>query len=261
MIRLRILVVAGVVAVVAAVAATAVALGDVDDTDPVSTTTVTVPATGAPDSPVTAPPADPAVPDAAVPVVEHLAPETGLVDARAAVIDSVVATADPQRLLVTFTAGVTECEGLDRVVVTETTEVVRLTVYTATRPPADRVCIEIARTYATEVVLGQPLGGRAVVDGSRSPVDAAASSAEEVARAAFTAWRTGDDATLRSLATPEAADAAIAARAVGGDGWSFARCDGAAGSLYCTWTRGAQVLTERVSNVEPTHRLTELTVG
>jgi hypothetical protein len=36
--------------------------------------------------------------------------------------------------------------------------------------------------------------------------------------------------------------------------WNFDRCEGAAGSIYCSWIDGAQRLIIRVRNVEPPPR-------
>lgn len=81
-------------------------------------------------------------------------------------IDSVVLRDDAE-LEVRFYGGVEECYGVDHVDVVETDVDVTVTVSTGSRPEAaGQACIEIAELQAVIVRLGQPLGDRAVIDGS-----------------------------------------------------------------------------------------------
>lgn len=74
-------------------------------------------------------------------------------------------------------------------------------------------------------------------------------SAEEVARAFVDAWRAGDDDALAELGEPDAVAAAHAAAAAADAGWTFERCEGAAGSVYCSWTSAEGTAVVRVRNV------------
>jgi hypothetical protein len=78
-----------------------------------------------------------------------------------------------------------------------------------------------------------------------------------VARLFVEAWRQGSEAAMEILATPEAAaqSAAIEPPSV----IAFQQCEGAAGSVYCTWRVDDGEVVVRVSNVEPVPRVTELT--
>jgi hypothetical protein len=85
---------------------------------------------------------------------------------------------------------------------------------------------------------------------SRPVTTVASLSPEGYAHALFAAWTKNDVAAAQKVAQPEAVTALFARPWQAGDGWSFAECSGAAGSLICTWQRpsGQQVLF-RVRNV------------
>lgn len=76
-----------------------------------------------------------------------------------------------------------------------------------------------------------------------------ASSPEGHAKALYEAWTKGDRAAAEKVAQPEAVTALFARPWQAGDGWSFVRCGGAAGSTICTWQRPAGQLLFRVQNV------------
>lgn len=82
--------------------------------------------------------------------------------------------------------------------------------------------------------------------------------AADIANMFVEAWRQGSDAALEILATPEAAAQAAAIEPP--EVASQAQCEGAAGSIYCTWQVDGGEMVVRVSNVEPAPRVTEFTV-
>ena len=84
---------------------------------------------------------------------------------------------------------------------------------------------------------------------SRPPTTLPASSPEGSAAALYAAWTNGDRAAAERVAQPQAAAALFARRWQAGDGWTFAECSGAAGSIICAWQRpsGEQLLV-RVQN-------------
>lgn len=41
----------------------------------------------------------------------------------------------------------------------------------------------------------------------------------------------------------------------------FSTCEGAAGSVYCTWEAAGTVYVVRISSIEPTPQVTEFTAG
>lgn len=76
-----------------------------------------------------------------------------------------------------------------------------------------------------------------------------ASSPEGHALALYAAWASGDRAAATRVAEPAAVEALFARPWQAGDGWDFAGCSGAAGSVICTWGRPAgQQLLLRVQN-------------
>jgi hypothetical protein len=72
----------------------------------------------------------------------------------------------------------------------------------------------------------------------------------EYARAAFDAWRHGEGAALVDLSDPEVAQLLLARDVREDESWAAdpTRCEGAAGSTYCTWTSTEAQLTLRVGN-------------
>ena len=77
-----------------------------------------------------------------------------------------------------------------------------------------------------------------------------ASSPEGFAQALYAAWTRDDRAGAEKVAQPQAVADLFARRWQASDGWSFAECSGAAGSLICTWQRpSGQQLLLRVRNV------------
>ena len=86
----------------------------------------------------------------------------------------------------------------------------------------------------------------------RAATTAPASSPEGQARALYAAWASGDRAAAERVAQPEAVGALFARPWQASDGWTFAECSGAAGSVVCTWQRplGQQVLF-RVQSMPP----------
>ena len=84
----------------------------------------------------------------------------------------------------------------------------------------------------------------------RPSTTSAASSPEGHARTLFDAWAAGDRAAAEKVAQPEAVAALFTHRWQAADGWAFAECSGAAGSVICSWRRPAgQQLLFRVQNV------------
>lgn len=79
-----------------------------------------------------------------------------------------------------------------------------------------------------------------------------APSPEAQAKALYDAWATGDRTAAARVAQAEAVAALFARPWQAGDGWSFAECSGAAGSLICAWRRPAgQMVLFRVQNAAP----------
>jgi hypothetical protein len=85
-------------------------------------------------------------------------------------------------------------------------------------------------------------------------------SSEEAAKELFDAWKAGSDDAIRALASTAAAAAAIALETRAPETWSFDRCEGAAGSIFCTWRRGASALIIRVENLAPPAVITEFRI-
>jgi hypothetical protein len=83
----------------------------------------------------------------------------------------------------------------------------------------------------------------------RATTTAVAASPEGRARALYAAWMAGDRAAAANAAQPAAVTALFARPWQAGDGWTFAECSGAAGSVICTWRRPAgQEVLFRVQN-------------
>ena len=74
---------------------------------------------------------------------------------------------------------------------------------------------------------------------SRLTTTSVASSPESYAAALYAAWTQGDRAAAARVAEPQAVTDLFSRQWLAGDGWSFAECSGAAGSVICTWRRPA----------------------
>lgn len=74
---------------------------------------------------------------------------------------------------------------------------------------------------------------------TRLTTTSVASSPESYAEALYSAWTRGDRAAAEKVAQPEAVTDLFARPWRPGDGWSFAECSGATGSMICTWRRPA----------------------
>jgi hypothetical protein len=61
------------------------------------------------------------------------------------------------------------------------------------------------------------------------------------------AWGAGDRDRALELATPEAVDELFGTFDPGGDDWDLTGCDGAAGTLYCTFDSASKAMTVRVA--------------
>ena len=73
-------------------------------------------------------------------------------------------------------------------------------------------------------------------------------SGAEAAEAVYTAWTHADQAAAGKNATPSAVAALFARTWSAGDGWVFTDCQGAAGHVFCTWTRPGGKLVLRANN-------------
>lgn len=84
---------------------------------------------------------------------------------------------------------------------------------------------------------------------SRPSTTSPALSPEAAAKWLYDAWARGDLAAAEKVAQPDAVNALFSRRWQVGDGWTFAECSGAAGSLICAWQRPSAQLLMRVQNV------------
>lgn len=88
-----------------------------------------------------------------------------------------------------------------------------------------------------------------------------AQSPEAVAEALFQAWMADDRSAADALTDPAAAadlDALFAQPFDAGAGWSYDHCEGAAGSVFCTWHATSATLVVRVRSVEPPPLVTSI---
>ncbi|MBA3267269.1 MAG: hypothetical protein H0T70_03290 [Acidimicrobiia bacterium] len=86
------------------------------------------------------------------------------------------------------------------------------------------------------------------VETTTPPPPTSSSSPEAQARALYDAWTRGDRAAAVTLAEPEAVTMLFARTWQAGDGWTFAECSGAAGSVICAWNGPSEQLLLRVQS-------------
>lgn len=85
---------------------------------------------------------------------------------------------------------------------------------------------------------------------ARATTTTPAASPEAFAKTLYEAWKNGDRAAAAKVAQPAAVDTLFARPWRAADGWAFSECNGAAGSVICTWKQpGGQQLLMRVQNV------------
>lgn len=86
-------------------------------------------------------------------------------------------------------------------------------------------------------------------------------SAEEVAQAVYAAWVAGDRSIAEPLTDPAAVadlDVLFAQPFDPAAGWAFDHCEGAAGSVFCTWHGTPATLVIQVRNIEPPVQVTSI---
>jgi hypothetical protein len=66
--------------------------------------------------------------------------------------------------------------------------------------------------------------------------------------AAYDAWTRGDRTAAAAVAEPAAVDTLFARTWSTADGWAFVNCQGAAGSVFCTWQRSGEELLIKAPN-------------
>ncbi len=110
------------------------------------------------------------------------------------------------------------------------------------------------RTTAVLIVGSFPLAAMPGCAPERVPAEAPpppaqpSSSPADYAAATFESWVEGDQAGVKERALPAVATMLAARAAEHADGWEAPRCEGAAGSAYCTWVRPEIQLTIQVAN-------------
>ncbi len=115
--------------------------------------------------------------------------------------------------------------------------------------PGTAVTVESTTTSSSPASTSTTVAASSTTVASRPTTTAAASSPEGYAQALYAAWTRGDRAAAERVAQPEAVSSLFARQWQAGDGWSFAECSGAAGSVICTWQRpSGQQLLFRVQN-------------
>jgi len=67
-------------------------------------------------------------------------------------------------------------------------------------------------------------------------------------RAAYDAWTAADPSAAARVAEPAAVASLFARTWSATDGWAFARCEGAAGSVFCVWQRSGEELLIKAQN-------------
>ncbi|MGH8928212.1 MAG: hypothetical protein ACRDWH_07660 [Acidimicrobiia bacterium] len=76
---------------------------------------------------------------------------------------------------------------------------------------------------------------------------------EEVARTFFAAWQAGERSIMESLANPAALAEADDLGDLAAEPWEPEPCEGAAGTLFCSWRSPAGRLAIGVANIEEPH--------
>ncbi|HSJ35516.1 MAG TPA: hypothetical protein VLB85_10730 [Acidimicrobiia bacterium] len=110
-----------------------------------------------------------------------------------------------------------------------------------TSPPTESSSVPTSSALTT--VPSDSVPSETLPEAEPLPTNAAAYAA-----AAFEAWRADDEEMLGRLLTEESLEALRNITFDPGADWEFDRCEGAAGSSYCTWTGPDGSLSFRVGN-------------
>jgi hypothetical protein len=95
-----------------------------------------------------------------------------------------------------------------------------------------------------------------------APAEAAGpTNSEDVAAAFFEAWLSADQDAMTELAEPEAVAQANDLIRLAPATWEFSLCEGAAGTVFCTWTsEEPDNIVVGVRNIEEPHLVTSFRV-
>jgi hypothetical protein len=118
----------------------------------------------------------------------------------------------------------------------------------STTSPARRSTAPSVTTPITAPATGAALPAAAPASPAVASADPTPPAAPADDPSLFDAWLAGDDQLLRELATGPVADFLTARRPHETGGWTGPVCDGAAGSIYCTWSRPDAQLVVRTSS-------------
>ena len=83
-------------------------------------------------------------------------------------------------------------------------------------------------------------------------------TSEDVAVAFFEAWRTQDRAAMELLAEPAALAEADDLADLASENWEPQPCEGAAGTVFCSWMASAGTLAVGVQNIQEPHIVTSV---
>jgi hypothetical protein len=83
-------------------------------------------------------------------------------------------------------------------------------------------------------------------------------TSEEVAEAFFEGWKAGDRAVMEHLSEPTALEEADRLSELTSESWEPELCEGAAGTVYCSWVSDAGTLAIGVRNIEEPHIVTSV---
>jgi hypothetical protein len=112
-------------------------------------------------------PGDPGVRPEPVPGPQIVEPTPGMANVRARPFDTATVGDDDRTVTIDFWSGIEPCTVLDHVAVDYGAHDVTVTLFEGNDPDAgDVACIEIAVQKQVVIVLDEPLGGRALVDGA-----------------------------------------------------------------------------------------------
>jgi hypothetical protein len=114
-------------------------------------------------------PGDPGLSPEPVPGPQIVEPTPGMANVRARPFDSATIGDDGRTVTIDFWSGVEPCTVLDHVAVDYGAHDVTITLFEGNDPYAGNgACIDIAVQKQVVIVLDEPLGGRALVDGAAS---------------------------------------------------------------------------------------------
>lgn len=119
---------------------------------------------------------------------------------------------------------------------------------TSTTGPSTTVTASPATNRTTTTTPPPSVPATTTTSAPTTTVPSVPGNASDYIHATFDAWVAGDRTAAARVAEPAAVDTLFARTWTQADSWTFTRCEGAAGSVFCIWQRPGEELLIKAPN-------------